>query len=307
MPGVYTEWTKAQEQIAGWKGPKYKKFATRAEAEEFVRNGGAKSIPVASQAKTKPRPKSKRGVVEEDDSESATLQPAAKRLRKSGLSVEIPPNQLDSEEDQAGEDFDIEGFEDFEDSEVGVVASYAVAKKPQRAVLGNAIRIYTDGSSLSNGKVGARAGVGVFFGHGDGRYEIRLIDMHLYFLANRLCSRNVSEPLKGMPQTNQRAELTAILRALEIAPKDREVHIYTDSKYSIECVTVWYKNWELNHWQTALKKPVLNKDLVQAILSLLREREGLGSSTQFNWIKGHANDPGNEAADELAVRGARAR
>jgi ribonuclease HI len=107
-----------------------------------------------------------------------------------------------------------------------------------------------------------------------------------------------------MPQTNQRAELTAILRALEIAPKDREVYIYTDSKYSIECATVWYKNWERNQWLTALGKPVSNKDLVQGIVALIRERQGLGSSTNFTWIKGHAGDPGNEAADRLAVRGA---
>jgi ribonuclease HI len=107
-----------------------------------------------------------------------------------------------------------------------------------------------------------------------------------------------------MPQTNQRAELAAILRALEIAPISRDVQIRTDSRYSIDCVTVWYRNWERNNWQTSLKKPVLNRDLVRDILTKIRERKALGTKTDFVWIKGHANEPGNIAADRLAVLGA---
>lgn len=122
--------------------------------------------------------------------------------------------------------------------------------------------------------------------------------------ANFRISRNVSEPLKGQLQTNQRAELTAILRALEIAPTRREVHIITDSSYSINCVTIWYKNWERNNWLTSTKQPVMNKDLIEDILAKIRERQGLGFATVFNWIKGHSNDPSNEAADRLAVSGA---
>jgi len=107
-----------------------------------------------------------------------------------------------------------------------------------------------------------------------------------------------------MHQTNQRAELAAILRALEISPTNREVHIVTDSKYSIDCVTVWCKNWERNGWQTSVKQPVLNKDLIQGVLAKIRDREAVGSATRFLWVKGHSNDPGNEAADRLAVLGA---
>lgn len=116
--------------------------------------------------------------------------------------------------------------------------------------------------------------------------------------------RNVSEPLEGEVQTNQRAELTAIYRALEIAPLPRDVSIYTDSNYSINCLTVWYKSWEKNNWQTSAKKQVMNKDLVQNILVKIRERQKAGSITKFNWIKGHSADPGNVAADGLAVSGA---
>jgi ribonuclease HI len=114
----------------------------------------------------------------------------------------------------------------------------------------------------------------------------------------------LGEPLKGLPQTNQRAELTAILRALEIAPSTQDVHIYTDSRYSIDCSEKWHKNWEKNGWKTSLGGDVVNKDVIQGILSKKREREELGSATKFTWVKGHNNDPGNVAADQLANQGA---
>lgn len=117
--------------------------------------------------------------------------------------------------------------------------------------------------------------------------------------------RNVSEGLSGARQTNQRAELTAIQRALDIAPLQRDATIFTDSSYSINCVTKWYKSWRKNNWVTSSKKPVENKDLVEAIVARVEERDKLGTTTLFTWLKGHADDPGNVAADQLAVQGAR--
>ena len=117
--------------------------------------------------------------------------------------------------------------------------------------------------------------------------------------------RNISEALPGARQTNQRAELTAILRALDTVPKDRDVMIVTDSRYAIDCVTTWYVNWRKNGWKTSAGKAVENRDLVESILSRVDERAALASQTLFEWVKGHANDPGNVAADQLAVAGAR--
>jgi ribonuclease HI len=189
------------------------------------------------------------------------------------------------------------------------------------------LRIYTDGSSLRNGQAGARAGVGVFFGPRDPRYASTISNPNYHEhtlpypasvldqpatqtqrgqivlnLTHR--SRNVSEALKGTRQTNQRAELTAIVRALDIAPLNRDVTIYTDSRYSIDCVTNWYKNWVRNKWMTAKNKPVENKDLIMDIRQKIEERDHLKSGTIFVWVKGHANDEGNIAADRLAVEGA---
>lgn len=116
--------------------------------------------------------------------------------------------------------------------------------------------------------------------------------------------RNISERLRGETQTNQRAELTAILRALQTIDLTQDVEIRTDSKYSIQCVTEWYINWERNGWKTRAG-PVKNQDLVQLVRDKLEEREKNGAGTQFIWVKGHDTDQGNIAADRLAVDGAR--
>ena len=116
--------------------------------------------------------------------------------------------------------------------------------------------------------------------------------------------RNVSEPLLGDPQTNQRAELTAVQRALEIISETKDVQIITDSNYTINCCEVWYKSWQKNGWKTSAGGQVMNQDLVVAIRELIDRREENGAATTFQWIKGHSADPGNEAADRLAVAGA---
>jgi ribonuclease HI len=117
-----------------------------------------------------------------------------------------------------------------------------------------------------------------------------------------LISSNVSERLEGN-QTNQRAELTGIQRALEIAPLHRPLEIITDSSYGINCSTTWYVNWQKNNWKTSTGQPVTNKDLVVEIRKLIEKRDAAGVKTTLTWIKGHNDDPGNVAADTLAVAG----
>ncbi|KAI1428490.1 ribonuclease H-like protein [Xylaria sp. FL1777] len=147
------------------------------------------------------------------------------------------------------------------------------------------LRIFTDGSSLANGRTGATAGVGVFFGEGD--------------------KRNVSERLEGEHQTNQRAELTALLRALELSKREAKIRIFTDSKYTIDCADSWYKSWAKNNWKKSNGDDVLNQDLVKQIRVLIDKREKAGYTTLFQWVKGHSTSVGNIAADRLAVAGAK--
>lgn len=156
-----------------------------------------------------------------------------------------------------------------------------IVEEPDDGVL----NIYTDGSSLANGQAGSRAGLGVFFGDHD--------------------PRNLSERLRGEPQTNQRAELMAMQRALEIAEKDQPVRIFSDSQYSIKCVTQWALGWKRKGWKTANGESVKNQDIIRAVLALIDERAKKGANTMFQWVKGHAADRGNVAADRLAVHGAK--
>lgn len=118
-------------------------------------------------------------------------------------------------------------------------------------------------------------------------------------------NRNIAEALEGEPQTNQRAELAAIMRALEVAPVGQNVMIITDSTYSIDCLTKWKDSWIRNGWKTAKGENVQNQDLIRGTLARIQERKKAGAKTDFEWVKGHAQSPGNISADMLAVKGAR--
>ncbi|KAJ2970837.1 hypothetical protein NQ176_g7991 [Zarea fungicola] len=83
------------------------------------------------------------------------------------------------------------------------------------------------------------------------------------------------------------------------------VKIVSDSQYSINCVTQWATAWKRKGWVTAQNEPVKNQDIIRAVLAKMEERTKAGGLTQFEWVKGHASDRGNQAADALAVRGAK--
>ena len=98
--------------------------------------------------------------------------------------------------------------------------------------------------------------------------------------------------------TNNRMELTAIIRALSSINCSNKVTIYTDSKYVLDGMSSWILGWKKNGWKTAAKKPVKNVDLWQRL-------DSLATSFQIDWVwvKGHSGNPGNERADQLANKG----
>ncbi|HSN31378.1 MAG TPA: ribonuclease HI [Ideonella sp.] len=99
--------------------------------------------------------------------------------------------------------------------------------------------------------------------------------------------------------TNNRMELTAVIEALSALKRPCDVTIHTDSEYVRKGITEWIHGWKRRGWTTADRKPVKNVELWQR-LDALRERHRV----HWRWVKGHAGDPGNERADELANRGA---
>ncbi len=98
--------------------------------------------------------------------------------------------------------------------------------------------------------------------------------------------------------TNNRMELTAVIRALESLTRHCRVQLYTDSQYVQKGITQWIHDWKRRGWRTAGKQPVKNVDLWQQLDALASAHE-----VSWHWVKGHAGHDGNERADALANRG----
>jgi ribonuclease HI len=98
--------------------------------------------------------------------------------------------------------------------------------------------------------------------------------------------------------TNNRMELTAVIRALEAFTQPTSAHVHTDSQYVQKGISEWIHNWKRNGWRTADKKPVKNADLWQILDGLAQQHQ-----IRWIWVKGHAGHVGNERADRLANRG----
>jgi ribonuclease HI len=98
--------------------------------------------------------------------------------------------------------------------------------------------------------------------------------------------------------TNNRMELTAVIRALSALKARSEVEIFVDSEYVKNGISTWIHNWKRKGWRTADNKPVKNVDLWQQLDAAVQAH-----AVQWRWVKGHSGDPGNERADALANRG----
>lgn len=98
--------------------------------------------------------------------------------------------------------------------------------------------------------------------------------------------------------TNNRMELTAVIRALEAMKRPVSVRIHTDSQYVQKGISQWIHQWKKNGWRTADKKPVRNADLWQRLDALCGRHD-----VAWIWVRGHAGHSGNERADRLANRG----
>jgi ribonuclease HI len=98
--------------------------------------------------------------------------------------------------------------------------------------------------------------------------------------------------------TNNRMEMTAVIKALEALKRRVEVHIHTDSTYVQQGITTWIHGWKKNGWKTKAKEPVKNADLWRLLDEAVQQQD-----VTWHWVKGHAGHEGNEAADALANRG----
>lgn len=147
------------------------------------------------------------------------------------------------------------------------------------------VQVWVDGSCLNNGINNASSAVGIYYDPED--------------------QRNFSSKLSGGKQTNNRAELLAILYVLCTNLTTTSLKIYTDSQYSIKCLTEYHYRWQVNGWTTSKGDAVESANIIKYSLDLLEQRNSVGASTELCHVKGHANDTGNNAADKLANTAAR--
>jgi len=96
--------------------------------------------------------------------------------------------------------------------------------------------------------------------------------------------------------TNNRMELTAVIRALEALKRRAVVTVHTDSEYVRRGITEWLPNWKARDWKTTDRKPVKNRDLWERLDEL-----AAGHDIDWRWVKGHSGVPGNERVDALAT------
>jgi ribonuclease HI len=97
--------------------------------------------------------------------------------------------------------------------------------------------------------------------------------------------------------TNNRMELTAIIRGLSAIKTKTPTTVITDSKYVVDAINKnWITNWQNNNWKNSQKQPVANKDLWQELLSLIALHR-----PKFVWVKGHADNEHNNRCDTLAT------
>jgi ribonuclease HI len=97
------------------------------------------------------------------------------------------------------------------------------------------------------------------------------------------------------PSTNNRMEMTAVIRALTALTRPCRVTLSTDSRYVMDGLTKWVKGWQKNGWKTADRKPVKNAELWQELIAACAPHR-----IEWVWVKGHAGHPENERADRLA-------
>ena len=136
------------------------------------------------------------------------------------------------------------------------------------------VEIFTDGACKGNPGVG---GWGALLSYGTRTREI----------------------FGGEPHTtNNRMELTAVIRALETLNRRCRVRLHTDSKYVQLGISAWIHDWKKRNWRTTDKKPVKNIDLWRRLDELAQQYE-----IEWVWVRGHSGHDGNERADELANRG----
>ncbi|KAG7304326.1 hypothetical protein JYU34_011265 [Plutella xylostella] len=246
-PGIFMSWGDCEAQVKGFSGARYKKFDSIDSAQEFITKesggsiGGAKAPAKNSRSSfTKP----------------STANTNLKRPYSTGANNNSTGSKKHSRHTKRRD--------------------YSRVKKDADGY----VQVYTDGACSANGRSGARAGLGVYWGDG---HEL-----------------NASEPVSGRA-TNNCGEIQAATWAIKQALQNgiKQLAINTDSQFVINAVTKWMPGWKKKGWKLASGEPVKNeKDF--------KELDSVQSKIAVKWVyvEAHKGIHGNEMADQLAKDGA---
>lgn len=326
--GVYKSWRDCEEQVTGYSGARFKRFDTYAEAQAFSnsqvvqRNFSSQRNSVSNHYTGNSGGYAGSSYADEYScSYSRSWAPAREKkyysVKSSNPSV---PSRIFNDwkeceryvkgqkglsfkkfEDQASAEQFMKGAADeqVDFAHAGISKNEFTEKyklPPTSKKYSGTSRVYCDGSALANGTNSSCAGYGVHFADEPGN--------------------DISEPLKSGAQTNNRAEIQAVSRALDeiwhnlTEEKDKKSYqIKTDSEYVAKLLNDRYFAYTDDEL-----KGLPNSDLINPLLEKFTKvkqyyavnQEAFDNKGRFTieWVKGHAGEPGNEIADELARRGA---
>ncbi|XP_028164561.1 ribonuclease H1-like [Ostrinia furnacalis] len=318
-PGIFMNWADCEAQVKGFSGARYKKFDTADAAQKFITDVVSHNILPASNSFNKPKnqPSSSNKNLKRNYSNSSnygnsnSFQPTSSSLknqkRKDQNSDEdagfsdgsddlntILTKQLDDVEKR------LKGFEKNVDKIIkkntksykGGERKAIMIEPPQpkrRKTSGGSdfetdndgyVQVYTDGACSANGRSGARAGLGIYWGE-----------------AHPL---NTSEPVSGRA-TNNCGEIQAATKAIKLAMQNgvTKLSINTDSKFLINSVTKWMPGWKRKGWKLQSGEPVKNETDFKDLDSVQNKLD-----IKWNYVEAHRGIHGNEMADQLAKAGA---
>ncbi|KAL0849952.1 hypothetical protein ABMA28_011875 [Loxostege sticticalis] len=315
-PGIFMNWADCEAQVKGFSGARYKKFDSAQAAQDFISSVVShNTLPKNNSHNSKPQnyPSSSSNNLKRSYSKTSSNTNSYKPPSDYNKQNETYQNESQDEFSDGSDDLNailtkqlddvekrLKGFEKNVDKIIkkntktskggGRKAILIEPPQPKRKRASGGVdfetdnegyvQVYTDGACSANGRNGARAGLGIYWGDGH--------------------PLNASEPVSGRA-TNNCGEIQAATKAIKVALQNgvKRLSINTDSKFLINSVTKWMPGWKKKGWKLQSGEPVKNETDFKDLDSVQNKLD-----IKWNYVEAHRGIHGNEMADQLAKAGA---